>query len=168
MQFLCEFFVRWCFHILFFIVHLLFLSFQVRCLLSYTASFLRPWGKVLGLDLTGDRYPQISLSAPSQITCHSAFSLREVGSVRSEVLPFVLESKLPKGHQPFLSLIVYSGKKLAEGGSWSTGNWRFGDPECFLSKHLVSLLISRHPCQHGLWLYCLLKCVSSISHFGSP
>lgn len=63
MQFLCEFFIAEAFK-LFFIVHLLFTfsSVQVRCLLSlsYTASFLLPWGKVLGLDLKGDRYTQVT------------------------------------------------------------------------------------------------------------
>lgn len=96
---------------------------------------------MLGLDLTGDRYTRISLSAPSQITCHSASSLREGSSVSSRVLPFALESKLPKLKPAILPLIVYSGKILAEGGSGSGGNWRFGilNVSCrsvwFLSGH---------------------------------
>lgn len=159
---------RWCFQILYCKFALYFLFFQVRCLLSYTASFLQPWGKVLGLDLTGDRYTRISLSAPSQITCHSASSLREGSSVSSRVLPFALESKLPKLKPAILPLIVYSGKILAEGGSGSRGNWRFGDSECFLSKRLVSLWSSAGiPISMGFSYSACLVCFQHFT-FGEP
>lgn len=145
------------------------LSFQIRWLLSliYTASFLLPWGKVLGLDLIGDRYTQISLSASFQITCHSASSLREVGGVRSEVLPFFIESKWPKV-KPFWPLIINSDKILARRGSWSRGIWLFGDPECFLSNHLVFLPFSRHLCQHGPWLFCVFVVFLAFHILGEP
>ena len=62
--------------------------------LSYAASFLLPWGKMLGA--RPHRYTLLPCSAPFQITCHSTSGLREVGGVRSGVLSFFSESKLPK------------------------------------------------------------------------
>lgn len=91
------------------------LSFQVRwlCLSLIQPAFYYLGAKCLELDLTGDIYTHLSISALFQISCRSASSLGELGGVRLGVLPFFIESKLLKHFCHLLSTLVEY--RLSEG-----------------------------------------------------
>ena len=97
---------EWCFWTLLFMVHLLFTFYPSKW--GASLSLIQPvcLAKFLELDLLGRRYTQLYLSAAFQITCRSASCLKEVGGVRSGVLPLFIESKLSKHFCHLLSILV--------------------------------------------------------------
>ena len=104
-------------------VHLLFTFYPSKW--GVSVSLIQPacLAKFLELDLRGHRYTQFYLSAAFQITCCSASCLKEVGGVRSGVLPHFIETKLSKHFCHLLSTLVkyWLRKGVAAQGTGASG-----------------------------------------------
>lgn len=115
MQFLCELFIGDAFKL--FIVHLLFTFYPSK--LAASVSVLHSQhSAALGQsawDLIGDRCTQSALASPDYLP----FCLQSEGGGWCEigVLPFLIESNLPKLKSSIFAIIVNSGNILA--GGWS-------------------------------------------------